>query len=134
MPTIPRRRNLLWINVESFRFDAVDERVMPRLSAYRDRFQIKLDRRHWSGGNATPWGIFSMLTGLSGYQFKDFQWAGMKDPFLVLLSKNGYRLRVANKDHIDAAGLAWLFPAGTVSSRSIQAKMRKKIGARSTGI
>jgi membrane-anchored protein YejM (alkaline phosphatase superfamily) len=55
-----------------------------------------------------------MLTGLSGYQLKDFQWAGMKGPFLMLLSKNGYRLRVANKDHIDAAGLAWLFPAGTV--------------------
>lgn len=114
MPAIPQRHNILLINIESFRFDAVDQRVMPRLSAYRDRFQIKLDRRHWSGGNATPWGVFSMLTGLSGYQLKDFQWAGMKDPFLVLLSKNGYRLRVANKDHIDAAGSAWLFPAGTV--------------------
>jgi membrane-anchored protein YejM (alkaline phosphatase superfamily) len=58
-----------------------------------------------------------MLTGLSGYHFKDFQWTGMKNPFLVLLSKNGYRLRVANKDHIDAAGLAWLFPAGTIFQR-----------------
>jgi membrane-anchored protein YejM (alkaline phosphatase superfamily) len=115
MPAIPRRRNILWINIESLRFDAVDERVMPRLSAYRDRFQIRLNRQHWSGGNATPWGVFSMLTGLSGYHLKDFQWAGMKDPFLALLSKNGYRLRVANKDHLDAAGLAWLFPAGTVS-------------------
>ncbi len=114
MPAIPRRHNILLLNIESLRFDAVDERVMPRLSAYRDRFQIKLDRQHWSGGNATPWGVFSMLTGLSGYQFKDFQWTGMKDPFLELLSKNGYRLRVANKDHIDAAGLAWLFPAGTI--------------------
>jgi arylsulfatase A-like enzyme len=33
----------------------------------------------------------------------------------LLLSKNGYRLRIANKDHIDAAGLDWLLPAGTVS-------------------
>lgn len=114
MPAIPQRRNILWINVESFRFDAVDERVMPRLFGYRDRFQIKLDRRHWSGGNATPWGVFSMLTGLSGYHLKDFQWAGMNDPFLLLLARNGYRLRVADKDHMDAAGLAWLFPAGTV--------------------
>lgn len=114
MPTIPKRRNILWINVESFRFDAIDERVMPRLFGYRDRFQIKLDRRHWSGGNATPWGVFSMLTGLSGYHLRDFQWAGMNDPFLQLLTSNGYRLRVANKDHMDAAGLAWLFPAGTL--------------------
>ncbi len=38
----------------------------------------------------------------------------MNDPFLALLSKNGYRLRVANKDHLGAAGLAWLFPAGTL--------------------
>ncbi|HMG05270.1 MAG TPA: sulfatase-like hydrolase/transferase [Chthoniobacterales bacterium] len=114
MPMIPRRHNILWINIESLRFDAVDEQVMPRLTAKRDRFQIRLDRQHWSGGNATPWGVFSMLTGLSGYHLKDFQWARMNDPFLSLLSKNGYRLRVANKDHIDAAGLAWLFPAGTV--------------------
>jgi membrane-anchored protein YejM (alkaline phosphatase superfamily) len=115
MPAIPRRRNILWLNIESFRFDAVDARVMPRLFALRDRFQIKLDRQHWSGGNATAWGVFSMLTGLSGYHMKDFQWARMNDPFLLLLSKNGYRLRVANKDHIEAAGLTWLFPAGTVS-------------------
>jgi membrane-anchored protein YejM (alkaline phosphatase superfamily) len=114
MPAISRRHNILWINIESLRFDAVDEQVMPRLTAKRDRFQIRLDRQHWSGGNATPWGVFSMLTGLSGYHLKDFQWARMNDPFLTLLSKNGYRLRVANKDHIDAAGLGWLFPAGTV--------------------
>ncbi|MDP9003621.1 MAG: sulfatase-like hydrolase/transferase [Verrucomicrobiota bacterium] len=115
MPAIPRRRNILWLNIESFRFDAVDERIMPRLFALRDRFQIKLDRQHWSGGNATAWGVFSMLTGLSGYHLKDLQWARMSDPFLLLLSKNNYRLRVANKDHIDAAGLDWLLLAGTVS-------------------
>jgi membrane-anchored protein YejM (alkaline phosphatase superfamily) len=55
-----------------------------------------------------------MLSGLSGYHLKDFQWTRMKDPFLALLASNGYRLRVANKDHMDAAGLAWMFPAGTI--------------------
>ena len=117
MPAIPRRHNIVWFDIESLRFDAIDERVMPRLSGYRDRFQIKLDRQHWSGGNATPWGVFSMLTGVSGYHVKDFQWAGMNDPFLTLLVRNGYRLRVANQDQIDAAGLSWLFPAGTVFQR-----------------
>src|SRR5207302_2566465 len=100
------RHNIVWFDIESLRFDAIDERVMPRLSGYRDRFQIKLDRQHWSGGNATPWGVFSMLTGVSGYHVKDFQWAGRNDPFVTLLVRNGYRLRVANQDQIDAAGLS----------------------------
>lgn len=115
MPAIRRARNIVWINLESFRFDAIEERSMPRLTAYRDEFQIRLDQQHWSGGNATQFGIFSQLTGLSGYQLQNLSRAGMHAPFLTLLASNGYRLRVAKKAQINYAGLAILFPPGSAA-------------------
>src|SRR5205823_4720970 len=92
MPTISRRPNIFWLNIESFRADAVEAESMPHLWSYRDRFQIRLEREHWSGGNATQFGLFSMLTGLSGHHFASFQKFGIKAPLLRLLVANGYRL------------------------------------------
>jgi membrane-anchored protein YejM (alkaline phosphatase superfamily) len=114
MPAIPRPRNIVWINIESFRFDAIDEQTMPRLMAYADHFQVRLQHKHWSGGNATQFGIFSQLTGLSGYHLHHLSRANMPDPFLTLLGKNGYRLRVAKKKQLKYIGLSVLLPPGTV--------------------
>ncbi|MDB6056907.1 MAG: hypothetical protein JWO95_751 [Verrucomicrobiales bacterium] len=112
--TVPRRRNILWINVESLRFDAIDEKTMPNLWKYRDQFQIALNAQHWSDANATHFAVFSMLTGLSGYQLPALFRAGLTDPFLALLQSNGYRLRFGKKAHIESADLLQLLPAGTV--------------------
>ena len=114
MRPIPQRFNILWINIESLRSDAISEPVMPQLFAYRDKFQIRLNSNHWSGGNATQFGIFSMLSGLSGYQLPRLVDNGVKDPFLVLLSQNGYRLRVAKTRYVHFGELIALPPSGTV--------------------
>jgi membrane-anchored protein YejM (alkaline phosphatase superfamily) len=111
LPKLPRHPNILWLNVESFRFDAVSEQVMPHLWGYRDRFQIRLDREHWSGGNATQFGVFSMLTGLSGHHLASFQKLGIKAPFLQLLSANGYRLSGGKENYFGFNGLNELLPA-----------------------
>ncbi|MEY2547071.1 MAG: uncharacterized protein QOG48_2188 [Verrucomicrobiota bacterium] len=116
MPPIPRPRSILWINIESLRFDAIDEQVMPHLWAYRDQFQIQLNQQHWSSGNCTQFGVFSMLTGLSGYHFNTMRRSAMKDPFLNLLAKNNYRLRVAKEAYVRYGGFEVLFPVSTVSS------------------
>lgn len=114
MPQIPRPQNIVWINLESLRFDAINEETMPRLMRYAERFQFRLDRQHWSGGNATQFGIFSELTGLSGYHLHNASRFGMPDPFLTLLEKNGYRLRVAKKNQLSYIGLSVLLPPRTV--------------------
>lgn len=116
MPHIPRPRSIVWINIESLRFDAITPQVMPRLSSYRDRFQLQLDQQHWSSGNCTQFGVFSMLTGLSGYYFNKMRRNAMKDPFLMLLAKNGYRLRVGKKAYIHYGGFEVLFPLSTIAS------------------
>jgi len=114
LPVIPQPCNIVWINLESFRFDAIEPGAMPRLAASADHFQIKLDRQHWSGGNATQFGIFSQLTGLSGFHFHNLSRAKVADPFLLLLAQNGYRLRIAKKNQLKYIGLSVLFPPGTV--------------------
>jgi membrane-anchored protein YejM (alkaline phosphatase superfamily) len=113
-PPIPRRHNILWLNVESLRFDAITEQTMPHLWAYRDQFQIRLDRQHWSDANATHFAIFSMLTGLSGYHLPALQAAGLRAPLLELLEENGYRLRIAKKAHLESADLPGLVPPETI--------------------
>ncbi len=115
LPAIPAPQNIVWINLESFRFDAITPETMPRLSAYRDQFQIRLDRQHWSGGNATQFGIFSQLTGLSGYHLHNLSRAQMPAPFLALLAQNGYRLRVAKKHQLSYIGLSVLLPPATIA-------------------
>lgn len=125
LPAIPRPRNVVWINLESFRADAITPEAMPRLTAYREQFQIKLDRQHWSGGNATQFGIFSQLTGLSGFHLHNLSRAQMADPFLTLLAKNGYRLRVAKKNQLSYIGLSVLLPEGTVQ-QEVRASTKEK--------
>src|SRR5947207_15543845 len=85
MPATSRRPNILWLNIESFRAGAVEAESMPHLWSYRDRFQIRLEHEHCSGGNATQFGLFSMRTGLSGHHFASFQKLGLKAAVLRLL-------------------------------------------------
>lgn len=124
MPAIPQPRNILWINVESLRADAINERAMPRLFAWRDQFQVRLDKNHWSGGNATQFGIFSMLTGLSGTQFGDSLRAKRSAPFLTLLDENKYRMRVASHIYMKYGGLYRLLPASTTVANFVVRRQR----------
>jgi membrane-anchored protein YejM (alkaline phosphatase superfamily) len=110
MPVLPRRPNILWLNIESFRYDGIDPAVMPHLWAHRDQFQIRLDQDHWSGGNATQFGVVSMLTGLSGHHFASFQKFGVKAPFFTLLERNNYRLRAGKLIYFSYGGLFKLLP------------------------
>jgi hypothetical protein len=110
MPTISRRPNILWLNIESFRADAVEAESMPHLWSYRDRFQIRLEHEHWSGGNATQFGVFSMLTGVSGHHFANFQKFAVKAPFLRLLLANGYQLRGGKESYFSFNQLNALLP------------------------
>lgn len=114
MPTIPRPRNIVWISVESLRFDAINDRATPRLFAMRDQFQIRVDRDHWSGGNATQFGVYSMLTGVSGAHFGESLRAKRRAPFLALLDENKYRLRVGNNHYMKYGRLFRLLPASTI--------------------
>ena len=64
----PRKAaNVLVVILESFRAELVDPDVMPWLSSKKD--EAIYCRNHYSGGNASQHGIFSIVNGLNAYWF-----------------------------------------------------------------
>lgn len=62
--------NIVWLVAESWRWDMLDQDIMPEtwnFAGSATRFT-----RHYSGGNGTRMGVFSMFTGLYGSYWFDF--------------------------------------------------------------
>ncbi len=57
--------NIVWLVAESLRFDMLDPKIMPRLWAFSSNDALRLEK-HYSGGNLTQMGVFSMFYGLYG--------------------------------------------------------------------
>ena len=111
---IPRPRDIVWLFVECLRADAISPDATPYLWSQRERFEIRLDREHWSGGNSTPYALFSMLSGLGAWQLRTFQDQRLTFPFLDLLRANGYRLRAGKSVTFDYHGIRQLLPPDTI--------------------
>jgi membrane-anchored protein YejM (alkaline phosphatase superfamily) len=58
------RRNVIFIAVDSWRFDALDPRMTPNVHAFAQRSARFTN--HFSGGNATRIGVFSLFYGIPG--------------------------------------------------------------------
>ena len=59
-----RPLNIVWLIAESLRFDLLDRQIMPQLWKLSEQ-SLRLEQ-HYSGGNTTQMGIFSMFYGLYG--------------------------------------------------------------------
>lgn len=109
---IPRRYDILWIALESWRADALGPDEMPSLSNRRDRFSLRFDQ-HWAASNATQSSVFAMLTGLAPYHMGAFARSATHSPFLTLLERNRYRLRFGSWESLAVGMLRALPPPGT---------------------
>ncbi len=75
-----RPPNIVWLVAESLRFDMLDPRIMPRLWHFSEE-SLRMER-HYSGGNLTQMGVFSMFYGLYGnYWFP--MYAARRTPVLM---------------------------------------------------
>ena len=87
-----RRWNIVWIVVESWRFDVFTPENTPNIWQFSRRAQV-FDR-HMSGGNSTRFGIFSLMYGLHG----SYWWSVLaeeREPVLVAkLAEENYRFRI----------------------------------------
>jgi membrane-anchored protein YejM (alkaline phosphatase superfamily) len=59
-----RPLNIVWLAVESLRYDMLDRTIMPQLWDFSEH-ALRLEQ-HYSGGNTTQMGIFAMFYGLYG--------------------------------------------------------------------
>lgn len=84
--------NILFIVVDSMRYDMLNAEVMPESS--RLARGASVFTKHYSGGNCTRFGIFSMIYGLYGNYW--FPMLGeRRGPVLIdVLKKQGYDLRL----------------------------------------
>jgi membrane-anchored protein YejM (alkaline phosphatase superfamily) len=82
--------NLVWLVGESLRWDLLDPEVMPAAFALsRDAWRFS---RHYSGGNGTRMGMFSMFYGVHGPYWFQFL-AERRSPVLVdVLQQQGYQI------------------------------------------
>ncbi len=69
-PALDRRPNIIVIVVEGLRFDMLDEEIMPNIVHF-GRKNIIL-RNHYSGGNGSRFGVFSLLYGIHGSYWHNF--------------------------------------------------------------
>ncbi len=89
---VPVRYNIVWLVSESLRQDMVDPEVMPRTWAFAH--QSSWFRQHYSGGNGTRMGMFSMFYGLYGSYWFPFL-AQKRGPVLMdVLIDAGYQMKL----------------------------------------
>jgi len=85
----PAPLNIVWLVAESLRFDMLDPKIMPRLRAFSDD-ALRLEK-HFSGGNLTQMGVFSMFYGLYGSNWFPMR-AAQRAPLLMdVLQRQNYQ-------------------------------------------
>ncbi|MCL4778249.1 MAG: DUF3413 domain-containing protein [Gammaproteobacteria bacterium] len=82
--------NIVWVIVDALRPDVIDPALMPELDRVRRTGQEFAN--HWSGGNSSRAGIFSMFYGLPSTYLDTFY--GVQQPPVLMseLRRRGYQL------------------------------------------
>jgi membrane-anchored protein YejM (alkaline phosphatase superfamily) len=94
------RWNILLIVIESWRFDMLNAETTPFL----DRFRAEsvYFSRHYSGGNSSRFGVFSLLSGLYGNTWQAALGERRSAILIDALKGLGYRMRI-----LSSTSLAW---------------------------
>src|SRR3972149_5263489 len=84
--------NFVWIIIESWRFDMINEEITPNIADFSRR-AILFDR-HFSGGNASRFGIFSLFYGIYGTYWHQFLAERRSPVFMDTLMKLNYEFKI----------------------------------------
>src|SRR5579862_642684 len=101
-PAFSRRPVIVFVLVESLRWDIMTPQVMPFLSQLASRPGCVAAPRHYAGGHLTQYGSFALLHGLASSMFLPFMKQGRPSEPLAALHASGYRLEA-----YDASGLLY---------------------------
>lgn len=95
-----RTPNIVWLTLDSWRYDAMSAETTPRIFEISKRAQVFDDEL--SGGNATRYGVFSMFYGLHGSYWQTVL-ADRRGPVLVSrLKELGYGMKI-----LSSTSLTW---------------------------
>ena len=90
----PSPMNVLVLVVDSMRADAFTAQIMPKLFALSERDNALMFTDHFSGGNATNSGIFSLFYGISTLYWDAVAAAGAGAEWIRQHQRAGYRIGV----------------------------------------
>ena len=84
--------NIVWLVAESLRWDMLDPQIMPNLSAFSGK-ALKFNN-HYSGGNRTRMGMFSMFYGLDAPYWYSFQEQRVGPVLIDVLEQQDYQFDI----------------------------------------
>ena len=80
--------NILWIFLDAMRFDAYDSTIMPNIYKFSKKNVVL--NNHYSGGNASRFGVFSIFYALHGYYWHTILAERKSSVFIDELQKLNY--------------------------------------------
>lgn len=91
---LTQKPNILLIVIDSLRFDIFTAEIMPEIHSFARENKASVFLNHYSGGNATRFGIFSIFYGLYGNYWEKIL-GERKSPVLIdVLNELGYEIGI----------------------------------------
>ena len=90
--------NVLVVLLDCWRYDMLNERVTPNLTRFASESVVL--KRHYSGGNATRFGVFSLLYGLYSYDWHAFLGERRSPVLLDELQELGYDFKILSSTRL----------------------------------
>lgn len=94
LQTEPLRQypNIVWLTAESFRWDLLDPEITPNLWKFSKK--AATFNQHYSGGNRTRMGMFSMFYGLYAPYWYGFQEQKVRPQLMAQIAGHNYQLAI----------------------------------------
>ena len=90
--------NMVWIVIDSWRFDMLNEDLTPRIKKFSESSLVF--ENHYSGGNATRFGIYSMFYGIYGTYWHQIL-SERRSPVLIdVLQKMDYDFKILSSTQL----------------------------------
>jgi uncharacterized protein len=90
--------NIIWILIDSWRFDMLSQEVTPNIMGFsRDAVVFT---NHYSGGNASRFGVFTLMYGVYGSYWHSFLAERQSPVFLDELMKLGYEFKIISSSKL----------------------------------
>ncbi len=114
-----KKYNILFFLLESWRSDCMNEKITPVMAGFAKKSYLFTN--HLSGGNCTPYGLFSLMYGLHPTYMKYVTSDPVKYPpvFMDVLKDNGYDISVYTSSNFDGFSLKEMFFHGIPARKYI---------------
>lgn len=90
--------NIVWIVIDAWRYDMLSEELTPNIWDFSKRSTIFMN--HYSGGNASRFGIFTLFYGIHGYYWHQFLGERQSPVFIDQLKKLNYDFKIISSSKL----------------------------------